>query len=84
MAGKRSNHAFCALGRKEIFDNSETGRFYEMRAEEGCVVIEFVKREDGSLGRRFFLAIAGLGGSTVKRNGYKNSTRGTVRVMTPF
>ena len=55
------------LDGKEIFDNSETGRFYEMRAEEGCVVIEFVKREDGSLGRRFFLAIAGLGGSTVKK-----------------
>ena len=52
---------------KEIFDNSDMGRFYEVAAEEGCVVVEFVKRDDGALGRRFFLAIAGVGGSRVKK-----------------
>ncbi len=55
------------LDGKEIFDNSDMGRFYEITMEEGCVVIEFIKREDGSLGRRFFLAIAGVGGSMVKK-----------------
>lgn len=54
------------LDGKEIFDNSEMGRFYEIGAQEGCVIIEFIKREDGSLKRRFFMAIAGLGGSKVK------------------
>lgn len=55
------------LDGKEIFDNSDMGRFYEVTAEEGCVVIEFVKREDGMLGQRFFCAIAGIGGSTTKK-----------------
>ncbi|MCR4322790.1 MAG: hypothetical protein NUV61_01755 [Candidatus Azambacteria bacterium] len=55
------------LDGKEMFDNSDMGRFYEVTAEEGCVVVEFVKREDGSLGRRFFLAIAGVGGSRTKK-----------------
>lgn len=55
------------LDGKEMFDNSEMGRFYEVTAEEGCVVVEFIKREDGSLGRRFFLAIAGIGGSRAKK-----------------
>ena len=55
------------LDGKEIFDNDDQGRLYDISAEDGCIVIEFVKRKDDLLQYRFALAIAGVGGSEVKK-----------------
>lgn len=55
------------LDGKEMFDNDDMGRFYEISAEDGCIVIEFTKRKENLLDYRFFLAIAGIGGSESKK-----------------
>lgn len=55
------------LDGKEMFDNDDQGRFYDISAENGCVVIEFTKRKGDLLQYRFSLAIAGVGGSEVKK-----------------
>lgn len=55
------------LDGKEMFDNDDMGRFYEISAEDGCIVIEFTKRKDAMVDYRFFLAITGIGGSASKK-----------------
>lgn len=59
------------LDGKEIFDNDDQGRFYDISAEDGCVIIEFTKRKDDLLQYRFTLAIAGVGGSEAKKEWVK-------------
>ncbi|MEK7494003.1 MAG: amylo-alpha-1,6-glucosidase, partial [Patescibacteria group bacterium] len=59
------------LDGKEMFDNDDMGRFYEISAEDGCIVIEFIKRKENLLDYRFFLAIAGIGGSESKKEWVK-------------
>lgn len=59
------------LDGKEIFDNDDQGRFYDISAEDGCIVIEFSKRKEDALQYRFTLAIAGVGGSEVKKEWVK-------------
>lgn len=59
------------LDGKEMFDNDDMGRFYEISAEDGCIVIEFTKRKENLLDYRFFLAIAGIGGSESKKEWVK-------------
>lgn len=56
---------------KEIFDNDDQGRFYDISAENGCVVIEFAKRKNDAVQYGFALAIAGVGGSETKKEWVK-------------